>query len=70
MMNLFVMMILIYGSCMIDYLLFDMIDDYSFEMINACHFEMIYDSLFESRAVSIGRQSDRNGSETQSESRD
>ena len=31
---------------------------------------MIYDSLFESRAVSIGRQSDRNGSETQSESRD
>ena len=33
MMNLFVMMILIYGSCMIDYLLFDMIDDYSFEMI-------------------------------------
>jgi len=33
-------------------------------------FEMIYDSLFESRAVSIGRQSDRNGSETRSESRD
>ena len=33
MMNLFVMMKLIYGSCMIDYLLFDMIDDYSFEMI-------------------------------------
>ena len=41
-----------------------------FDMINDCHFEMIYDSLFESRAVSIGRQSDRNGSETQSESRD
>jgi len=41
-----------------------------FEMINDCHFEMIYDSLFESRAVSIGRQSDRNGSETRSESRD
>ena len=35
-----------------------------------CLFEMIYDSLFESRAVSIGRQSDRNGSETRSESRD
>jgi len=35
-----------------------------------CPFEMIYDSLFESRAVSIGRQSDRNGSETRSESRD
>ena len=33
-------------------------------------FEMIYDSLFESRAVSIGRKSDRNGSETRSESRD
>ena len=41
-----------------------------FEMINACHFEIISDSLFESRAVSIGRQSDRNGSETRSESRD
>ena len=41
-----------------------------FEMINDCHFEMIYDSLFESRAVSIGRKSDRNGSETRSESRD
>ena len=41
-----------------------------FDMINACHFEMIYDSLFESRAVSIGRKSDRNGSETRSESRD
>ena len=26
-----------------------------FDMINACLFEMIYDSLFESRAVSIGR---------------
>ena len=26
-----------------------------FDMINNCHFEMIYDSLFESRAVSIGR---------------
>ena len=41
-----------------------------FEMINACLFEMIYDSHFESRAVSIGRQSARNGSETRSESRD
>ena len=39
-------------------------------MINDCPFEMIYDSLFGSRAVSIGRKSDRNGSETQSESRD
>ena len=39
-------------------------------MMNVCLFEMIYDSLFESRAVSIGRQSDRNGSETRSESRD
>ena len=29
-----------------------------------------YDSLFGSRAVSIGRQSDRNGSEAQPESRD
>ena len=29
--------------------------NYPFEMINACLFEMIYDSLFESRAVSIGR---------------
>ena len=29
--------------------------DYPFDMINACLFEMIYDSLFESRAVSIGR---------------
>ena len=39
-------------------------------MIDDCHFEMNYDSLFESRAVSIGRKSDRNGSETRSESRD
>ena len=39
-------------------------------MIDDCPLEMIYDSLFGSRAVSIGRQSDRNGSETQSESRD
>ena len=39
-------------------------------MIDDCPFEMLYDSLFGSRAVSIGRQSDRNGSETQSESRD
>ena len=31
---------------------------------------MIYDSRFESRAVSIGRKSDRNGSETKAESRD
>ena len=30
--------------------------NYPFEMINDCHFEMIYDSLFESRAVSIGRR--------------
>jgi len=44
--------------------------NYPFDMINDCHFEMIYDSPFESRAVSIGRQSDRNGSETRSESRD
>ena len=29
--------------------------DCPFEMINACLFEMIYDSLFERRAVSIGR---------------
>ena len=41
-----------------------------FDMIYDCLFEMIYDSLFESRAVSIGRKSDRNGSETRSESRD
>ena len=39
-------------------------------MINDCPLEMIYDSLFGSRAVSIGRKSDRNGSETQLESRD
>ena len=39
-------------------------------MIDDCPLEMIYDSLFGSRAVSIGRKSDRNGSETQSESRD
>jgi len=35
-----------------------------FDMIYDCHFEMIYDSHFESRAVSIGRKSNRNGSET------
>ena len=39
-------------------------------MTNDCPLEMIYDSLFGSRAVSIGRQSDRNGSEAQPESRD
>ena len=39
-------------------------------MIDDCPLEMIYDSLFGSRAVSIGRQSDRNGSEAQPESRD
>ena len=39
-------------------------------MIDDCSLEMIYDSPFGSRAVSIGRPSDRNGSETQSESRD
>ena len=39
-------------------------------MIDDCPLEMIYDSPFESRAVSIGRKSDRNGSETRSESRD
>ena len=39
-------------------------------MIYDSLFEMIYDSPFESRAVSIGRKSDRNGSETRAESRD
>ena len=39
-------------------------------MTNDCPLEMIYDSLFGRRAVSIGRQSDRNGSEAQPESRD
>ena len=39
-------------------------------MIDDCPLEMIYDSLFGSRAVSIGRKSDRNGSEAQPESRD
>ena len=39
-------------------------------MIDDSPLEMLYDSLFGSRAVSIGRQSDRNGSEAQPESRD
>ena len=39
-------------------------------MINDCLFDMLYDSLLGSRAVSIGRKSDRNGSETQSKSRE
>ena len=46
-MNLFVIIMLLkYGSCMIDDVLFDMLDDYNFDMFYDYSFERIFRNYF------------------------